>query len=97
METKTRREVLKTAAITAAATFAAPALLRGQNLNNKIRVAIVGMGGRSREHAESLIELEQTGKILIPCFQAREQDNWEDHTFAVQKYIRFDPAQHGWR
>jgi hypothetical protein len=34
MKAKNRRELLKTTAITAAATFAAPAFVRGQNLNN---------------------------------------------------------------
>jgi predicted dehydrogenase len=56
-----RRTFLKTSAVTAASTFAAPALLRGQNLNDRVRVAVVGMGGRSNAHAESLIELEGEG------------------------------------
>lgn len=59
MTAMNRRDVLKTTAITAAATIAAPAILRAQNLNNKLRVAIVGMGGRSRSHAECLVELEK--------------------------------------
>ncbi|MCP4886465.1 MAG: Gfo/Idh/MocA family oxidoreductase [Planctomycetaceae bacterium] len=59
MTLPTRRDVLKSTAVTTAATFAAPAIVRGQNLNDKIRVAIVGMGGRSNAHAESLVELEQ--------------------------------------
>ncbi len=59
MKATNRRELLKTTAITAAATFAAPAFVRGQNLNDKIRVAIVGMGGRASAHAESLVELEK--------------------------------------
>ena len=59
MQTTTRRQVLKTTALTAAATFAAPALVRGRNLNDKIRVVVVGMGGRANAHANSLVELER--------------------------------------
>ncbi len=65
METTTRRELLKTTAVAAAATFAAPAFARGQNLNNKLRIAIVGMGGRARAHAESLVELEKDSTANI--------------------------------
>ena len=56
-----RRSFLKTSAATAASTFAAPAFLRAQNVNDRVRVAVVGMGGRSNAHAESLIELEGEG------------------------------------
>jgi predicted dehydrogenase len=54
-----RRVMLKQAAAGSAATFAAPALLRGQNLNEKLRIAVVGMGGRATAHADSLVELEK--------------------------------------
>ncbi|MFP6674373.1 MAG: Gfo/Idh/MocA family oxidoreductase [Pirellulaceae bacterium] len=59
MSNKTRRDILKTAAITTATTLVAPAFVRGQNLNSKIRVAVVGMGGRSNAHGASLVELEK--------------------------------------
>ena len=54
-----RRDLLKTAAASAAVTMAAPAIVRGQNLNDKIRVVVVGMGGRANAHAESLVDLEK--------------------------------------
>lgn len=54
-----RRQSIKAAAAGAATFMAAPAIVRGQNLNDKIRVAIVGMGGRAKAHAESLVELEK--------------------------------------
>jgi len=41
-----RRRFLKTAATTGAATFAAPAFVRGRNLNDKLNLAIIGVGGR---------------------------------------------------
>ena len=91
-----RREALKTTAITAAATFAAPAILRGQNLNNKLRVAIVGMGGRSRSHAECLVELEKDPAAGIEfvgvcdCDEAKRmsaQKKWSEQSgHAIQVY-----------
>ncbi len=62
-----RREFLKsTASIgAAAATFAAPAILRAQNVNERLRIGVVGMGGRSQAHADSLVELEaETGQNI---------------------------------
>lgn len=61
MPAKTRRQFLQTSLGVAATTFAAPAILRGQNLNDRIQVAVVGMGGRAQSHTESLIELSQEG------------------------------------
>lgn len=65
MQTNTRRRFLKTTAITTAATFAAPAVLRGQDLNSRLRIAVVGMGGRANAHAQSLIELEKDASLNI--------------------------------
>ncbi len=66
MSENTRRDFLtKSAAVTAATTFAAPAILRGQNLNDRIRVVVVGMGGRSNAHGQSLVELEQEGSQAV--------------------------------
>jgi predicted dehydrogenase len=43
----TRREFLKTTALAAgAATFGMPAFVRGQNLNSKLNIAAVGIGGK---------------------------------------------------
>lgn len=41
-----RRRFLKASATAAATTFAAPAIVRGQNLNEKLNIAIIGSGGR---------------------------------------------------
>ena len=49
-----RRGFLRTAAIAGAATFAAPALLRARNLNEKLNVAIVGAGGRGASNTRSV-------------------------------------------
>jgi hypothetical protein len=42
----TRRRFLTTTAAAGTAAFAAPALLRGRNLNEKLNIAIIGCGGR---------------------------------------------------
>jgi hypothetical protein len=42
----TRREFTKTVGGAAAGLLAAPALLRGQNLNDKLNIAVIGAGGR---------------------------------------------------
>ncbi|MCF6287351.1 MAG: Gfo/Idh/MocA family oxidoreductase, partial [Candidatus Hydrogenedentes bacterium] len=41
-----RRRFLQASAGAAAVTFAAPAIVRGQNLNSKLNIAIIGSGGR---------------------------------------------------
>ena len=46
---QTRREFAKKTALTSAAFVAAPALLRGQNLNDKIRVGFIGVGNRGSQ------------------------------------------------
>jgi predicted dehydrogenase len=46
----TRRRFTKMAAAGASALVAAPAILRGQNLNDKLNIAIIGAGGRGRSN-----------------------------------------------
>ena len=49
-----RRDFLKTTAIASASVFAAPAILRGSNLNEKLNVACIGVGGRGGAHLPGL-------------------------------------------
>ena len=50
-----RRDFLKqTAVFTGAAMFAAPAIVRGRNLNEKLNVAIIGAGGRGAANARGV-------------------------------------------
>ena len=49
-----RRRFLGTAAIAGAATFAAPAILRARNLNEKLNIAIIGAGGRGASNMQSV-------------------------------------------
>jgi predicted dehydrogenase len=49
-----RRKFLQVATAGAAATFAAPAIVRGRNLNEKLNIAIVGCGGRGGSNMGSV-------------------------------------------
>lgn len=59
-----RREALITSAA-AATVLACPAIVRGRNLNSKLRIGVVGMGGRANSHVNSLTELEQSNTLNI--------------------------------
>jgi predicted dehydrogenase len=58
---KTRRDAITTTLAAAASTLACPAVVRGRNLNERLRVVVVGMGGRAKDHAQSLLDLEREG------------------------------------
>ncbi|MBS1800042.1 MAG: Gfo/Idh/MocA family oxidoreductase [Acidobacteria bacterium] len=49
-----RREFIKTSSLaTGALAFGAPAFLRGQNLNSKLNIACIGIGGKGRSDTDS--------------------------------------------
>ncbi|MGA2871080.1 MAG: twin-arginine translocation signal domain-containing protein [Verrucomicrobiota bacterium] len=49
-----RRNFIKTASLAAgAATFGVPALLRGQNLNSKLNIAVIGAGAKSKGSSDT--------------------------------------------
>jgi hypothetical protein len=50
----TRRQFTRTLLAAACATGVAPAFLRGQNLNHKLNLAIIGAGGRGGGNLESV-------------------------------------------
>lgn len=50
----TRRSFVRSAAVGAAATFAAPSILRARNLNEKLNIAMIGVGGRGRRNMDSV-------------------------------------------
>lgn len=54
MKTLTRRQFTRALLSTAGAASAVPALLRAQNLNNKLNIAIIGSGGRGGSNLESV-------------------------------------------
>lgn len=49
-----RRGFLKSVAVTSVATFAAPAFVRGRNLNEKLNVAFIGCGGRGNANLNAI-------------------------------------------
>lgn len=65
MNRDSRRNFLKNSTVATATTLVAPAVLRARNANDRIRVAIVGMGGRSSAHARSLVELEKDASQAV--------------------------------
>ncbi|MFM9966467.1 MAG: Gfo/Idh/MocA family protein [Planctomycetaceae bacterium] len=52
----TRRQVLKTGIAAGASLFAAPAILRAKNVNEKLNVACIGVGGRGGAHLPALAD-----------------------------------------
>jgi len=60
-----RRRFLQTSAAGGLAAFAAPALLRGRNLNEKLDVAIVGCGGRGGGNLEGVAKEKEN--IVALC------------------------------
>jgi hypothetical protein len=52
--TSSRRDFLKAAAVGGAAVLAAPAILRGRNLNERLNIAIIGSGGRGGANLRSV-------------------------------------------
>jgi len=70
MMTTNRREFLKTSSALAAASFAVPAIARSAaSAGGRLRVAVVGMGGRGRKsHCGALLELaQQNVEIAALC------------------------------
>ncbi|TXT34965.1 MAG: dehydrogenase [Planctomycetota bacterium] len=51
-----RRQFLKTGAAAGASLFAAPAILRAKNVNEKLNVACIGVGGRGGGHLSALAD-----------------------------------------
>src|SRR4051812_7909252 len=51
---QSRRQFARVIAGAAAGTFAAPAVLRGPNLNEKLNIAIIGCGGRGASNLEDV-------------------------------------------
>ena len=59
-----RRTFTQLCAAGLAGTLAVPAVLRGQNLNNRLNVAVIGVGGRG---AGNLAEVGRTENIVALC------------------------------
>jgi predicted dehydrogenase len=59
----TRREFVGTALSAAGVVAGAPALLRGQNLNNKLNLAIIGAGGRGAANLKGVL----SENVVVLC------------------------------
>ena len=81
-----RRRFLGMAATAGAATFAAPALLRGRNLNEKLNIAVVGTGGRGASNMQAVasenivalcdVNADHLGRAAAAHPQARRCDDF---------------------
>ena len=66
MPSSNRRKFLKSsAAVTGSAALAAPAIAMSLGANDRIRVGIVGLGGRMQCHIGALTQLAKGGKVEI--------------------------------
>ena len=65
MSENSRRSFLRATAAGAASSLVAPAIVRGQNLNNKVRVVVIGMGGRANAHTTSLVQLQKDESLSV--------------------------------
>ena len=65
----TRRQFTRRVAGAAAGILAAPAFLRGQNLNSKLNIAIVAAGGRGRGNAEGV-----SGENIVALCDVNERE-----------------------
>jgi predicted dehydrogenase len=74
----TRRRFLQTTAAAAgAAAFAAPAIVRGRNLNERLNIAVIGSGGRGGANLRSV----ETENIVAVC-----DVNEANMNFAAQRH-----------
>ncbi len=70
MQQSSRRQFLSTSAVAGACTLAAPAIVRAAaSANNRIRVAVVGLGGRGRNsHCGALYQMQKENvEIAAVC------------------------------
>ena len=54
MSTFSRRKFLRTTGLGAGTVFGFPAIVRGQNLNERIRVAAIGVGGKGSSDVDNV-------------------------------------------
>jgi predicted dehydrogenase len=80
-----RRQFTKSLALSAAASMAAPAFLRGQNLNNKLSVAVIGVGGRG---GSNLADVGRTENIVALCDVADKAIDAAGRKFPEAKHFK---------
>lgn len=65
MKELTRRKFVKNTSITAGSVLGFPAIVRGQNLNSKIRVGCIGVGGKGSSDTDNAAR--EGGEIVALC------------------------------
>ena len=81
MKKSHRRKFLQASSALAGATLAAPAIARNRrSANDRIRVGLLGLGGRMRSHVTSLSQMEN--------------DNVEIHRWGTPREFDFTPVEH---
>jgi predicted dehydrogenase len=81
-----RRQFLRSTAIIAAGTVAAPALLRGQGLNNKLNIGMIACGGRGGDNLGQM----KGENIVALCDVAEDRLNRAGEQFPkARKYVDF--------
>src|SRR5215210_5067777 len=82
----TRRQFNRGVAATAGAVLGFPAILRGQNLNSKVDIAMIACGGRGGDHLRSL----QSENIVAVCdVNGRAVENAVKLKPQAEKYTDF--------
>ena len=88
MTKNNRREFLKLSGLAAGATFGAPAIVRGQNLNSRLQIGCIGVGGKGK--SDTLNTAKCGGKIVGLCDVDQGRLNQMAKNFPeAQKYSDF--------
>ncbi|MEM9399094.1 MAG: Gfo/Idh/MocA family oxidoreductase [Verrucomicrobiota bacterium] len=86
-----RRQFIKKGSVLGAGSIFIPSIIKAQNLNNeKVRIAIIGVGGRGSSHVRSLSKI---GEIVAFCdvnekFEAKPS-SYSGYKSAVKTYADF--------
>ena len=94
MSSSTRRDFLKSSATAAgAAMLAAPAIAKSaQSPNDRIRIGLVGLGGRMRFHIGSLGSMAQENNIEIAAICDCDQTKLDNATKAYPQFAETKPT-----
>ena len=97
MQNSTRRDFLKktsTAAVAGAAALAAPAIARSRHrANDRIRVAVIGVGGRGDCHWTSLLEIaKEGGNVEVAAICDCDEGRMKGSADMVEKASGHRPA-----
>ena len=95
MNTIDRRKFLKTTGLgTGAVIFGAPAIVRGQNLNSRINVACIGVGGKGDSDVRETAAAG--GNIVALCdVDSRPLDKKAARSSGCEEVHRFPQNAHG--